>query len=367
MSGRARVLDIRDLKVARGGVGVGVLDLAEFFLDEGELVSLIGPNGCGKSSLLLSAMGLIERVSGRIVYRGREVGSALKVLEYRRRIAMVFQEPLLFDTSVFQNVASGLKIRGLPPKIVKSRTMAALERFGLAHLADRQAGKLSGGEARRVSLARAFAIEPDVIFCDEPFANLDTPTRQVLSEDLEKVIRETGVSGVLVTHDPSEALRLSHRIVVMQEGRIVQSGTPAEVTSNPVNEFVASFVGMETLLEAVVQRNVGGYITASVAGREIHAVGDTAKGQKVYCGIRPESVTLAAANPTGETSARNVFPATIVGITSSGPFLKLNLDCGFRLVSYVTPESFAALRLGIGKKIFASFKATSVHLIPRAG
>jgi tungstate transport system ATP-binding protein len=365
MSGGVRVLDIRDLKVARGGVEV--LDLPEFFLDEGELVSLVGPNGCGKSSLLLSVMGLIERVSGCIVYRGREVGSALKVLEYRRRIAMVFQEPLLFDTSVFQNVASGLKIRGLSSRIVRSRAIAALERFGLSHLAGRRASTLSGGEARRVSLARAFAIKPDVIFCDEPFVNLDPPTRQVLCEDLEKVIRETGVSSVLVTHDPSESLRLSNRIVVMEEGRIVQNGTPAEVTSAPVNEFIASFVGMETLLEAMVLRNVGGDITVSVSGREIHAVGSAVAGQKVYCGIRPESVTLVTADPAGGTSARNVFPATIIAIASFGPFLKLNLDCGFRLVSYVTPESFAALRLGIGRNIFVSFKATSVHLIPRAG
>jgi tungstate transport system ATP-binding protein len=139
---------------------------------------------------------------------------------------MVLQDPNLYDTTIYDNVASGLKIRGgMSRSEIKSRVTTYLERFNLSHMAHRHARKLSGGEARRVSLARAFAVEPDMIFFDEPFANLDPPTRQTLSMDMVKIIRETGISSILVTHDQTEALRLSDRIVVMNKGRIVQSGT----------------------------------------------------------------------------------------------------------------------------------------------
>jgi len=357
------VLHAQDLRVDRGGVQV--LDVPEFCLSTTEFVSLIGPNGCGKSTLLLALMCLLRRASGRISFRGLLIDTDQRVLEFRRKVAMVFQEPLLFDTTVHENVASGLKIRGFSRRETRDRVLRYLERFKLSHMAQRHARKLSGGEARRVSLARAFAVEPEMILFDEPFANLDPPTRQALSEDMEHIIRETGISAVLVTHDQSEALRLSDRIVVMKGGTIVQSGTPIEVMNIPANEFVASFVGMETILEGTVTENRGRELSIAVAGREIRAVGDVSIGQKVYCGIRPENVTIDVEDPADNTNARNVFPAQVVGIASLGPFLRLAVDCGFPLVACVTRESFAVMELAEGKEVFASFKATSVHLIPR--
>jgi tungstate transport system ATP-binding protein len=357
------VLDLKDLRVDRGGVQI--LEIPSFSLYENEFVSLIGPNGAGKSTLLLAVLGLLKRKSGTLCYRGEEVRSKDSWLELRRSIAMVLQEPLLFDNTVYENVASGLRIRGLERAAIKGRVMTYLEHFKLAELSQRSARKLSGGEARRVSLARAFAVEPEVIFFDEPFANLDTPTRQSLSDDMDRIIREKGIAAVLVTHDQSEALRMSSRIVVMNRGSIVQLGTPAAVMNQPVNEFVANFVGMETILEGVVVSYRDQQMTVAVAGQEIDAVGCEMAGDQVYCCIRPENVTVSLEDPAPNTSARNVFAGRILEIASMGPFLRLRLDCGFPLTSYVTRESFATLALAEGKELYASFKATAVHPVGR--
>ena len=360
----APLLEACELRVDRGGVTV--LDVPSFRLEEGEFLSLIGPNGCGKSTLLLSLMCLLPRAAGAVRWRGAEVSSDREAIALRRRMAMVLQEPLLFQATVYQNVAAGLRIRGLPRREERRRVMAWLERFGLTALEARSARTLSGGESRRVSLARALAVEPEVVFLDEPFANLDPPTRQAITDDLERTVRETGAAAVLVTHDQAEALRLSERIVVMQRGAIVQSGAPAVVMNEPVNEFVASCMGMETIVEGVVVRHADGEVVMAVAGREISAIGAGAPGDHVYCCIRPEHVTIELVSPAGSSSARNVFPARIASVASAGVYLKVKLDCGFPLVATVTAESLATLGLTRGRDVFASFKATAVHVIRRA-
>ncbi len=355
------VLDVRDLQVTRGDVRV--LDIPFFQLREREFVSLIGPNGSGKSTLLLSLMRLLKWDGGTLAYRGREIRDHAAALDFRRRIAMVLQEPLLFDTTVYENVASGLKIRGMGRMEIRKRVAACLERFNLTEMARRSARKLSGGEARRVSLARAFAVEPDMIFFDEPFANLDPPTRQALSDDMGRIVRETGIAAIMVTHDPSDALKMSNRVMVMNDGKIVQDGPPAAVMNSPKNEFVARFVGMDTVLEGVVKQNLDRQLVISVSGREICAIGENPVAEQVYCCIRPENVTISIVNPENTGSARNVFPARITDIASAGPFLRLRLDCGFPLTSYVTRDTFARLGLTMDRDIYASFKATSIHLI----
>ncbi len=359
----ACVLELQGVTVSRGGARV--LDIPSFRLEEGEFVSLIGPNGAGKSSLLLAMRALLGRSAGRVLHRGREIRSDGDAVALRRRMALVLQDPLLFDASVYDNVAAGLRLRGLDARETRRRVLAYLERFRLTGMAERSARKLSGGEARRVNLARALAVEPEVMLLDEPFASLDLPTRQAITDDLERVIRETRLAAVLVTHDQAEALRLSDRIAVMYRGAIVQSDAPAVVMNHPVNGFVASCMGMETILDGVVRRRSGWGIAVEVAGREIDALGEVPPGDPVYCCIRPEQVTIELVDPSPNSSARNVFPARIASVASVGPYLKLRLDCGFPLVAHVTGESFAALELVAGKRVFASVKATAIHVIRR--
>jgi tungstate transport system ATP-binding protein len=245
--------------------------------------------------------------------------------------------------------------------------MEQLNRFGIGHLSHRSARKISGGEAQRASLARAFAIQPEVLLLDEPFASLDPPTRESLIEDLEGVLRQTQTTTLFATHDRQEALRLSDRIAVMNKGKILQIGSPEEVMNHPVDEFVASFVGVETILTGNVIKKDGGTFVASVSGKEIEAVGEVRIGEEVILCIRPENVVLSPPPSKELTSARNLFPAKIEKIVSLGLYQKVHLDCGFPLVAYVTHHSMENLSLGEGKAVMASFKATAIHVIRRKG
>ncbi len=354
------ILEASNLTVSRGGVEV--LSVPEFSLREHESVALIGPNGAGKSTLLLTLATLLQPSRGEVRFHGSPVVASTQDTSYRRRIAMVFQEPLLFDATVFDNVASGLKIRGIPRDEIRERVVLCLERFRIGHLSERSARRLSGGEAQRTSLARAFATRPEVVLLDEPFVALDPPTRQALMEDLEQVLRESGSAAIIATHDQLEALRLADRMVVMQGGRIVQAGTPVEVMNQPANAFVATFVGMENVLTGTVTSVAGGMITLDVAGQTLEIVGSGAAGERVVLCAHPEHVVVTTCDPDRRTSARNVFPGSVTRIVSMGPVNKVYLDCGFPLVAAVTTQSLAELGLVQGSPVFASFKATSVHL-----
>jgi tungstate transport system ATP-binding protein len=355
------ILEAKSLKVIRGGsLLVDVPDLTIF---EGETLSLIGPNGAGKTTLLQALSYLMKPSKGEILFRGQAVETNHRALEYRRRLAMVFQEPLLFDTTVFGNVVSGLKIRGVGGSEARQIVESQLEHFGIAHLRDRSAKTLSGGEAQRTSLARAFAISPEILFLDEPFVSLDPPTRESILQDLEKVLRQTGTTTVMATHDRLEALRLSGRMAVMNEGKIHQLDAPGEIMNHPADEFVASFVGTETILEAQVTEDNAGNFTAVISGRDIEAVGTVSPGEKVLLCIRPENVTIATVPASGTTSARNVFHGHIEKIVPLGLFGRVHLDCGFPLVAYVTNHAMEELALRDGMEVSASFKATAVHVI----
>ena len=355
-------LEARGLEVLRGGVLV--LEIPALEVMDGTVLALIGPNGSGKTTLLKTLACLQEPAGGELLFQGQALATRSQKEAYRRRVTMVFQQPLLFDTSVARNLESGLKLRGVPGPERTRRVLEVARRFGIEPLLERQARKLSGGEAQRASLARAFAIGPEILFLDEPFAALDPPTREALLDDLAAALRSTGTTAVLATHDRMEALQLADRLAVMRQGRIVQIGTGAQVVNQPVDEFVAEFVGMETVLEGLVLESADGLCRVSVAGHEVEALGSPALGETVLLGLRPENVTLADHADTG-TSARNHFPGTVARIAPRGPYFKVELDCGFWVAAFVTPHSLEALRLAPGRAVVATFKATAVHLIRR--
>lgn len=219
------VLELQGVRVERGGARV--LDVPSFRLGEAERVAVVGRNGSGKSTLLLTLMGLLPCATGRVLFRGQSASGPGEAVALRRRMALVLQEPLLFDATVFDNVATGLRLRAVPRAELGERVRTSLARFHLAHLAGRAARELSGGEARRVSLARALVVEPEVVLLDEPFSGLDLPTRHAIVDDLARVLRDGRVASILVTHDPAEARRLSDRSVELQAGRIAGSTPPA--------------------------------------------------------------------------------------------------------------------------------------------
>ncbi|MFH1898739.1 MAG: ABC transporter ATP-binding protein [Candidatus Desantisbacteria bacterium] len=289
------VLEANNALVKRGNVIV--LDIPHFSIERGKHLSLIGPNGAGKSTLLLTLANLLklQRGSpsgkGEIYFKGNKIDlSHSTAIAYRRNLSMVFQEPLLFDATVFDNIASGLKIRGISASEIRHTVNELLERFGISHLSNRSARKLSGGEAKRTSLARAFAIKPEILFLDEPFSSLDLPTRELLMEDLERNLKEMGTTAIMATHDQMEAFRLSDYITVMNQGKIVQSSTPEEIINHPINKFVASFMGMETILMGKVTKTGEKTLTVSVSGNDIDSIGIENIGETVACCIRLEDV-----------------------------------------------------------------------------
>jgi tungstate transport system ATP-binding protein len=239
---------------------------------------------------------------------------------------------------------------------------ATAAQFGIGELLERSARHLSGGEAQRTALARAFALRPELLLLDEPFSALDPPTRGGLLEDLGRILADTGTSALLATHDQAEASRLANRLAVMKGGRILQAGALQQVMNHPDDPFVAAFVGMETLLQCTVTAAVEGVLTLALAGHELIAVGEAEVGDPILVGIRPEHVTLSL--QTDKTSsARNQLPGTVTKVIPWGPFHRVELDCGFDLSTWVTPQSLAELALAPGRPVVAAFKATAVHVV----
>jgi tungstate transport system ATP-binding protein len=219
-----------------------VLEIDSLSVEAGEVLALVGPNGAGKSTLFLVLARLLKADRGQIIFRG-QLSDSFHDIDYRRQMALVLQEPLLMDMSVYENAALALKFRGLSNTEITARVTHWLDRLGVAHLADRQARKLSGGEAQRVSLARAFVLQPELLLLDEPFTSLDTPTRVRLLEDLKSVLIETKMTTIFITHDLQEALKLATRMTVILDGRIEQTDIPQKIFDNPVNDRVAGFLG----------------------------------------------------------------------------------------------------------------------------
>ena len=233
------MIQIRDLVVTRNGRNALQIDSLD--IQRGETLTVVGPNGAGKSTLLLTVARLLKPSQGEIVYAGKSL-QQWNELEYRRKVSVVFQAPLLMDMTVEKNVALGLKFRGTPKEETRIRAEEWMKQLGVESLAKRRAGQLSGGEAQRVSLARALVLEPELLLLDEPFSALDPPTRSKLIQDLSLLLENNHRTAVFITHNLSEAAKLSHRIAVIIGGVLCQVGTAEEIKSNPADERVASFL-----------------------------------------------------------------------------------------------------------------------------
>ena len=339
-----------------------VLDVPSLQVIPNKVLAIIGPNGSGKTTLLLCLALLLKPTTGHIEYQGHVVPDGASILQMRRRFAVVFQEPLLLNTTVWDNVTMGLRLRGFGRQEIKNRAEHWLERFGIAAFAKRSARTLSGGEAQRASLARAFVLQPEVLFLDEPFAALDTPTRQSLFGDMINILQETRCTTVLVTHDRNEAQTLAHQVAVMLNGSIVQMGSPKDIFSTPATEEIAKFVGMDNMLEGVVTSNIDCVADIDVKGHIVQGVSTCQVGGAVNVAIRPEDITLLLSRPS--SSARNVFPGKITSMIPSGPLVRITLDCGgFSLTALITKMSADDLKLAIGMTVYASFKVTAIHVI----
>ena len=341
-----------------------ILKKVNIKVDRGEVFALIGPTGAGKTTLL-RLLDLIDTpTTGSIYFDGMDItASARTRLEVRRRMAFVLQKPIVFNMSVYDNIAYGLKWRGLARNDIREKVNRTLEMVGLSAYGNRNARTLSGGEVQRVAIARALAIEPEVLLMDEPTANLDPVSISKTEELIREIIRHYDTTIIMATHDMPQGQRLADRVAVLLDGEILQTGDWREVFSSPRNREVADFVGVENIIEGVVVSSEDSIVTIDIGDNAIEAVSDYPVGEKVYACIRPEDITLALSRLS--TSARNSFAGAITRVVSLGQLSRIEIDCGFRLVALVTKRSAEELGLDKGRQVYAAFKATGVHVIGR--
>lgn len=328
----------------------------------GRTLALLGPSGSGKSTLL-SMMGLLERPdAGTVMLDGREVTHRDR--KARLNLAAVFQRPYLLKGTVSENVAYGLKMRGVPAADRAGRVSAALERVGLAGFGTRSAVTLSGGEAQRVALARALVLEPRVLLLDEPLASLDPLLKRRLTGEFAGILRDEGVTVLYVTHDHDEALIVADDIAVMNSGTVVTCGPAGDVMGLPANEWTAEFLGMEAPTLGTVIAAGGGLVHIAVRGTVVVALGSYEVGTRVLFAVPPEDVLLAASDTDiGPTSARNTLRGIVDEIQPRGATWRVIVQVdGARIASSVSRAALAEMRLVTGSPVQLLFKATAVHV-----
>jgi molybdate transport system ATP-binding protein len=326
----------------------------------GEVLAVLGPNGAGKSTLLRAVTGLLALDTG-VIRLGDTVlddtAHGVYVAPQQRRLGVVFQDHRLFaNMRVIDNVAFGLRSRGVSRQSARVTAGTWLARLRLGELARRYPRQLSGGQAQRVALARALACEPAALLLDEPLAALDVQTRAEIQGELREHLGEFGGPTLLVTHDPIEALLLAHRIVVLEHGGVVQSGTPAEITNRPLTPYVARLVGMNlyagTAADGVVRLDDGGSLVAA----------DVPAGPALAV-VRPSAITVHTEEPHA-SSARNIWPGTVRALAPLGDRIRVSVDGRPAATVDVTAAAVAELGLAPGTRVWLSAKATDVTVYP---
>ena len=346
-------LDI-DVEVVRGEFTLRVNLVAA----PGEVLGILGPNGSGKSTLLNAVAGLIPVSRGQILLDGEVVDDAAtgKFLEAAERpVGFVFQNYRLFPhMSVLDNVAFSPRARGISRHEARATASRWLDRLGLTPFAGRRPADLSGGQAQRVALARALAGDPALLLLDEPLSALDARTRLDVQTELSRHLSNFGGPCLLVTHDPLEALVLADRLLVLEEGSIVQEGAPAEVARRPATEYVAKLVGLNLYAGEVDGSKV------KLRGGGAFVVPDHGQHGDVLVALRPSAVVVSIEQP--HTSARNTWPATIVGLTLLTDRVRIDLDGEPSALVDVTPSAVSELELTSGGNVWLTAKATDLEV-----
>lgn len=352
-------ITLADISLGRPRSGFE-LAIPALSIGAGEVLAILGPSGCGKSTLL-QILGLLTTADkGTVAFDGDPVSEASA--HARSRVAAVFQRPYLFKGTVRANVEYGLKVRGMKASDRERRVAEELDRVGLAGYQDRSVAGLSGGEAQRVSLARALAVRPSLLLLDEPLASLDPLLKRTLTTQFAKLVRGTGATVVWVTHDQSEALVVADSVAVMREGRVIAVGPAESTLSMPADDWTSSFLGVERAMEGVVSFSDGAMIGIEVGDTEVWVTGCATVGARVRWAVRPEDVTLIEVGEESVAmSARNRIETVVTELEHVGATFLVRLDAGgVRLAATVSRASVRELGLEPGVKVVAAFKATAV-------
>lgn len=337
-----------------------VLASVSLQIEQGKINVILGPNGSGKTTLL-KILNLLERPdAGRLSYDGEECSltcNAGRKLTLSRRMTMVMQNPTMFDATVFQNVAYGLKVRGEKKRFMRQKVESTLDLVRLTQARERNALTLSGGEAQRVALARALVLDPEVIFLDEPTNNLDSISLRIIEDLILRLKEEKDITLVLTTHLLSNARRWGERFFVLREGRLIQKGGREEVFDRPTSVFWAKFIGMENFLSGRLIRE-NEQVKLEVNGIEVDVVSD--REGDAYATIPPEDI-LISPEPLS-SSARNCFRGKVARMEEDGAIVRVKVDIGIPLTSIVTKRSKEEMNLAEGREVYVTFKASAVHV-----
>jgi iron(III) transport system ATP-binding protein len=346
----------------RFGAAVAV-DNVDLAVAHGEFVTLLGPSGCGKTTTLRMVAGLERNDTGRIEIGGRTVsdaGAGLFVPPDQRKLGMVFQSYAIWPhMTVFDNVGYPLSVRHVPKAEIARRVTAALKLVEMERFADRPAPALSGGQQQRVAIARALVFEPEVLLLDEPLSNLDARLRAQMGDEFRALQRRLKITTLYVTHDQEEAMALSDRVVVMQRGRILQSGPPEEVYRRPASAEVASFFGTPNLIEGTVRAskpNGGDHVLTIDGLGECRAGEAFSAGDKVLVMVRPEDVTLGTSASAGHLT----WTGRVVDGVFRGPRRTLTVDTAAKRFTVECPATRSA---AVGDQVTLSVDAQNAWAI----
>jgi molybdate transport system ATP-binding protein len=345
---------------ARVEVTLGHLDLrVDVVVAPDETVAVVGPNGAGKTTLLRVVAGVLPLDGGRVALDGAvldDVAARRRLAPEDRAVGMVPQDHVLFPhLSALDNVAFGLRSRGHRKADARAIATGWLERVGLSGFADQRPHHLSGGQAQRVALARALASDPKLLLLDEPLAALDATTHATTRRDLRRHLDAFGGPRLLVTHDPVDAMTLADRLVVLEEGRIVQQGTPADIAGRPRSTYVADLVGVNLL------RGTASGDTVAIDGGGALTVPDAGRGP-VLVVLHPRAVALHRTAPDG--TPRNVWQGTVRNVDREGARARVIVDGRPPIVAEVTAEAIADLDIAPGHPVWVAVKATEVSVYP---
>jgi len=348
------VLDAR-VVVDRGGFRLDV----GLRIGAGEVVALLGPNGAGKTTAVRALAGLIALTDGHIAIGGRRFDDPRTVTFVppdQRPIGVVFQDYFLFPhLTALDNVAFGPRCHGASRPAAHETAARWLARAGMADLARRKPRQLSGGQAQRVALARALAVDPALLLLDEPLAALDARTRLDTRAQLHRHLTDHEGATLIVTHDPLDALVLADRLVIIEDGRVVQEGDAATITARPRTDYVARLVGLN------LYRGRGTGHTVTLADGFVITAADTTDGD-AFVAFSPAAVALHLDLPSG--SPRNTWPATVAGVQRHGDNLRVQLSGPIGAAADITPAAAAQLRLEPGQLVWAAVKATETRAYP---
>ena len=324
---------------------------------DGELFTLLGPSGCGKTTLLRLIAGFYNADEGDLLFDDVRVND---VVPHERRIGMVFQNYALWPhMTVRENISYGLKLRKIVEKEISERVKAILHKVGLTGLDQRYPGQLSGGQQQRVALARALVLNPGILLLDEPLSNLDAKIRIQVRAELRKLQKEFGITAVYVTHDQEEALALSDRIAVFNQGKIQQIGPPKELYERPANRFVADFIGINNLIEATVV----GEGTVNTALGKLSGIPNPKlrTGDRCVACVRPENGRIAAAARNDD----NLLKGKVAFAAYMGNTLRYDVEVGPGVIFKAdVRDPWHHEELPLGSEVTVSFPVTSTLLIP---